>query len=1132
MPRGNRARVRRTQRRAAAAGQKMALGGKGVSKARNTQADLAEFGAQGGSFPLGARDETWDGGAAEKSYDLPGDANCYMWFESGADRSNKSSYKFPFVSKNGGKHAVWGAITAAAQRLDGANVPDTDKAGIRGKIETYYAKARSKYDDPSIQVPWKKGEADADAVMFDSDDEFAALAALAGEGRSDREKTKLVLTAAGIIDESDVQTTYDLTNGSVPWRAYYGASIGRSLDAQASAGWPCDAEIGQHGETLAEDGGEFTFLLDAGAVAHVYCGGGWLSVHTAARSRADAVAAIGEFQAAYPPIYAEKPDEDRTVVPITFWMDGRYGPTSRLRMIESATWQDIASNYTADVRAELDRLTADFKPGEGGQLMLWQGPPGTGKTWALRALASEWSDWAEFSYITDPDAFFVHNPSYMIDVLLHESYQSMTVDGDVVDEGQPPESKWRVLILEDTGELLSANAKEQQGQGLSRLLNVVDGMVGQGLRVLVIVTTNDELGDMHPAAVRPGRCASQIAFGPLTADESADWLKARAGGVEAEFEITAEHTLAELYAGLPEAVDAFQDNEPDADDREPMQGQCANCDHMASRHEGEYNDGACMAENCSCQEFDPGEKEPDSDPDDMAADLLAPEPGWVHLSAMTPHMPLIESGTAASSTPNVTVKLQSFTITDANNHVIEIHDPEAFFADQVEIAPPTAMPVGAAVRWEAVLCPEGQATDDGRVFAPGAISWRELPLTLMGLIETGDGHDGAVVCGRIDRIWRDAEAGLIRAAGEFDPGEFGSEIARLVADQTLRGVSVDLAIEKMEVVPRSEVLDPSGKWIGQNAEQEATDEDGPTLVDVLLADDEMVYAILSAVIGAATVCPFQAFRDATIEVAQSLVAAVQSPLVFTVTQDAGFRLAADRSAASTDGVGSLTASAAGIAPAAPPRDWFDDPELDELTPLTVDDDGRVYGHAAAWDTCHIGLPGVCTTAPSSPSDYAYFHLKEVLCDDGQRVSVGTITMETGHADRELGRADAARHYDDTGCAAVDVVVGEDEFGIWVAGAVRPDCDVEEVRKLRGAALSGDWRDVNGNLELVALLAVNVPGFPVPRPRAMVASADDGPHVMTLQSVGIHDGTTTPHETLTEVEAARFAQLLAVAARPE
>ena len=42
--------------------------------------------------------------------------------------------------------------------------------------------------------------------------------------------------------------------------------------------------------------------------------------------------------------------------------------------------------------------------------------------------------------------------------------------------------------------------------------------------------------------------------------------------------------------------------------------------------------------------------------------------------------------------------------------------------------------------------------------------------------------------------------------------------------------------------------------------------------------------------------------------------------------------------------------------------------------------------------------------------------------------------------------------------------------------------------------------------MVAALAVNVPGFPVTRPRALVAAGDEGEPVLTLVAAGIHDGT--------------------------
>jgi hypothetical protein len=67
----------------------------------------------------------------------------------------------------------------------------------------------------------------------------------------------------------------------------------------------------------------------------------------------------------------------------------------------------------------------------------------------------------------------------------------------------------------------------------------------------------------------------------------------------------------------------------------------------------------------------------------------------------------------------------------------------------------------------------------------------------------------------------------------------------------------------------------------------------------------------------------------------------------------------------------------------------------------------------------------------------------------------------------------------------DVTSGEDQFGIWVAGALRPGLAPARVRELRAAKLSGDWRRIGGQLRLVAFLAVNVPGFPVPRLRAEV-----------------------------------------------
>jgi hypothetical protein len=172
---------------------------------------------------------------------------------------------------------------------------------------------------------------------------------------------------------------------------------------------------------------------------------------------------------------------------------------------------------------------------------------------------------------------------------------------------------------------------------------------------------------------------------------------------------------------------------------------------------------------------------------------------------------------------------------------------------------------------------------------------------------------------------------------------------------------------------------------------------------------------------------------------------------------------------------------------APPLEWFTDPGFDAATPLTITSDGRVLGHLAAWETCHVGITGECVKPPKSNTGYAHFRTGEVETREGELVAVGQITMDTGHAGKDAGPRDTISHYDNTGTGVADVAAGEDQYGIWVAGAMRPGVSEQQMYALKATgALSGDWRRIGGNLELVAALAVNVPGFPIPRV-AMAAS---------------------------------------------
>lgn len=185
-------------------------------------------------------------------------------------------------------------------------------------------------------------------------------------------------------------------------------------------------------------------------------------------------------------------------------------------------------------------------------------------------------------------------------------------------------------------------------------------------------------------------------------------------------------------------------------------------------------------------------------------------------------------------------------------------------------------------------------------------------------------------------------------------------------------------------------------------------------------------------------------------------------------------------------------------PVKPPLSWFDAPACASATPMRIASTGRVTGHAAAWGQCHTGFPGECRQPPRSPADYAYFLTGEIETAEGVLVPVGQITFDTDHPGLTLDYHATKRHLEITGLAAADVNVGEDAYGIWMAGALRPTISPVQLRELRASPVSGHWCRIGGALELVGLLAVNCQGFPQLR----IKTSDASDRVLAASALGV------------------------------
>lgn len=411
---------------------------------------------------------------------------------------------------------------------------------------------------------------------------------------------------------------------------------------------------------------------------------------------------------------------------------------------------------------------------------------------------------------------------------------------------------------------------------------------------------------------------------------------------------------------------------------------------------------------------------------------------------------------------------QPMHIYDADGDALPPPDPEAITASERTRSMGT--------RWEGVLAPIDQPTGDGRRMAVGAFTHRPLPLPLRWQRPETQGHDDAVVVGSIDKIRIDDEAGYV-----WGEGELFDDVNPATSPQLYEDVaSAKYLLDKQVIGPSVDPGHAAAVQVMAGTTDAVTDETVRKLMMAGATEMPPTETLFTAYeIAGATLVPVPAFAECR-------------PLTLLANEAPALTAAATME---------RTALAGSFDLRMPPEELFADPKLDRLTAITrrplPSGWVHVFGHLAEHDTCLVGQRGTCTTPPYSGREYSSFHRYHDADGLVFPLPLGRLTAGFGslenvcrccpgnddHACANISFGAAVAHHDRMQPLAY-VRVGEDEQNnaIWFSGIEAPGVDERGQALLARQKISGDWRDVAGDMELTEVLVLNRrnPGFPLPR----------------------------------------------------
>jgi hypothetical protein len=186
-----------------------------------------------------------------------------------------------------------------------------------------------------------------------------------------------------------------------------------------------------------------------------------------------------------------------------------------------STNMDLEMNYGKDFLKVHETIVTRLNQNNGKGIILLHGDPGTGKTSYIKYLTS---------LIKEKDILFI--PPTMAEMLSEPSIIPFLM-----------EYKNSILIIEDAERVIGDRENNGSPAGVSNILNLTDGILGDCLSIQIVATFNMKREKIDQALLRKGRLIAEYKFEKLSLPDTEKLLKK----LNKSIEVFEGMCLADIY---------------------------------------------------------------------------------------------------------------------------------------------------------------------------------------------------------------------------------------------------------------------------------------------------------------------------------------------------------------------------------------------------------------------------------------------------------------------------------------------------------------------------------------------------------------------------------------------------------